>query len=70
MEGLDNLAPLCASIYPAAWRVEIVNEGIHRGSEYVRWEPPDILDTSGWLTDTVYQLLLGAHEEDLGSRVG
>ena len=54
MEGLDNLAPLCVAIYPAAWRVEIVNEGIHRGSEYVRWELPDILDTPGWLADAVY----------------
>ena len=38
MAGLDNDRPLSVSAYPVAWRVEIVNDAIHRGFEYVRLE--------------------------------
>jgi len=38
MAGLENDRPLSVSTYPVAWRIEIVNEEIHRGLEYVRSE--------------------------------
>ena len=37
-EGLDNGAPLIVTGYPVAWRVEVVDDEIHRGYEYVRSE--------------------------------
>ena len=36
--GLENGSPLSVSGYPVAWRVEVVNDDIHRGFEYVRSE--------------------------------
>ena len=36
--GLENGSPLSVSAYPVAWRVEVVNDDIHRGFEYVRSE--------------------------------
>jgi hypothetical protein len=38
MAGQANDSPLSVSAYPAAWRIEIVNDDIHRGFEYVRSE--------------------------------
>ena len=38
MAGLDNGSPLSVSAYPVAWRIEIVNDNIHRGFEYIRSE--------------------------------
>ena len=38
MEGLDNGTPLYVTAYPAAWRIDIVDEGLLRGFEYVRSE--------------------------------
>ena len=38
MEGLENHTALHVTIYPVAWRVEIVDEGVYHGSEYVRSE--------------------------------
>ena len=38
MEGLNDATPLYVAAYPAAWRIEAVNDGIHRGYEYVRSE--------------------------------
>ena len=29
---------LCVAAYPVAWRVEVVNDDIHRGYEYIRSE--------------------------------
>ena len=31
-------SPLVVSAYPVAWRIEVVDEDIHRGFEYVRSE--------------------------------
>jgi len=43
-EGIGSGAPLYASPYPVAWRVELMDEGIHSGFEYVRfyWGPKKI----------------------------
>jgi len=38
MAGLENGCPLSVCAYPVAWRIEIVNDDIHRGFEYVRFE--------------------------------
>ena len=38
MEGLNDAALLYVTGYPAAWRIEVTNEEIHRGFEYVRSE--------------------------------
>ena len=39
--------PLAVSAYPVAWRIEVVDEGIHRGFEYVRSELHVILRDYG-----------------------
>jgi len=36
MAGFDNGSPLSVSAYPVAWRIEVVNDEIHRDFEYVR----------------------------------
>jgi len=36
MEGINNGTPIHVTSYPVAWRIEVANEGIHRGFEYVR----------------------------------
>jgi len=38
MNGLENRL-ISVAAYPAAWRVEIVDDGKHRGFGYVRSEP-------------------------------
>ena len=38
MEGLNNGNQLYVTAYPAAWRIEIADEGLLRGFEYVRSE--------------------------------
>ena len=38
MAGLENGRLLSVSAYPVAWRIEIVDDDIHRGFEYVRSE--------------------------------
>ena len=38
MEGLNHADVLFVTSYPVAWRVEIVDDEIHRGYEYVRSE--------------------------------
>ena len=38
MVGLENRSPLSVSAYPVAWRIEVVNDAVHRGFEYVRLE--------------------------------
>ena len=37
MAGVENDRPLSVSPYPVAWRIEVVNDDIHRGFEYVRY---------------------------------
>ena len=36
LDGTQDLAVLHVCAYPVAWRVEIVDDGIHRGFGYVR----------------------------------
>ena len=36
MEELNTGAPIYVTAYPAAWRVEVVNDGLHRGFGYLR----------------------------------
>lgn len=36
MAGLEGGSPLSVSAYPVGWRIEVVNDDIHRGFEYVR----------------------------------
>ena len=36
MEELNTGAPIYVTAHPAAWRVEVVDDGLHRGFEYVR----------------------------------
>jgi hypothetical protein len=38
MAGLVNTSPIVVSAYPTAWRIEVVDDDIHRGHEYVRSE--------------------------------
>ena len=38
MVGLTEGCPLSVSAYPVAWRIEVVNDDVHRGFEYVRSE--------------------------------
>ena len=38
MAGFENGSALSVSAYPVAWRIEVVNDDIHRGFEYVRLE--------------------------------
>jgi hypothetical protein len=38
MVGLTNASPLSVTGYPTAWKVKVVDDEIHRGFEYVRWE--------------------------------
>jgi len=38
MVGLGNDKPISVSAYPVAWRIEVVNDDIFRGFEYVRSE--------------------------------
>ena len=40
MVGLENRSPLSVSSYAVTWRIEVVDDDIHRGYEYVRSEPP------------------------------
>ena len=46
MNGLVNGASIHVTEYPAAWRVEVTNDKLHRGFEYVRWALI-LLDTQG-----------------------
>ena len=39
MAGLENGALLSVSTYAVTWRIEVVDNDIHRGYEYVRSEP-------------------------------
>jgi len=52
MAGVDNGRPLSVSAYPVAWRIEIVNDNIHRGFEYVRSEHEVTSPLLDWLTDS------------------
>ena len=36
LSGLENGSLVSVSDFPIAWRIEIVNEGEHRGRDYVR----------------------------------
>ena len=36
MEELKPGALIYVTAYPVAWRVEVVNDGLHRGFEYLR----------------------------------
>jgi len=36
MDGTNNGNPVYVAAYPIAWRVEVVDEGKHRGFEYIR----------------------------------
>jgi len=38
MVGLENENPISLSTYPVAWKIEVVNDDIYRGFEYVRFE--------------------------------
>lgn len=38
MNGLNDGTALFVNAYPAAWRIEAINEGVHRGDEYVQSE--------------------------------
>ena len=39
VQGLKEGTPLYVAAYPAAWKIEVVDDEIHRGFEYVRSEP-------------------------------
>ena len=36
MEGLNDGIPLFVNAYPVAWRIEVINDDIHRGFGYIR----------------------------------
>ena len=58
MEGLVNGTSLHVTEYPAAWRVEVISDGLYHGFKYLRWEL-DVTRTREWLTDTVYSFYWG-----------
>jgi len=66
MAGLDNNRPLSVSAYPIAWRVEVVNDALYHGCEYVRLEYEVTSSLQEWLTDFACQHLLGNHGHSLG----
>ena len=65
MDGINGGTTLRVAAYPAAWRVEIVDDGDHRGFEYIRsgWTSLDALER---FTETPFQFLLGNWEYSLG----
>jgi len=67
MAGLANGCPLSVSAYPVAWRIETVNDGVHRGFDYVRSEDQVTSLLPERPTDPARQLLLGRHGDSLGS---
>ena len=58
LEGIQDRTTLRVSAYPAAWRVEIVDNANHRGFGYVRsgYTLHDVLE---FLADVSLQFLLG-----------
>ena len=60
---------LFVNTYPMAWRIETIDNGIHRGFEYV-WSELNISHTPEQFTDAVHQILLGTNRENLGSSGG
>jgi hypothetical protein len=38
MKGITNGTQLLVSAYPVAWRIEVVNDDLHRGFELIRLE--------------------------------
>ena len=58
MKSLDNGKPLHVTEYPAAWRVEVINDGLHRGFEYLRWEP-ELPGIQKWFTNVVCSFYWG-----------
>ena len=69
MEGIAGDAAITVAIYPLAWRIEVVNDNIHRGFEYVR-SGQTLLDAVKRFTDTARQHLLGNHGLGLESNWG
>ena len=65
LDGTQDLAVLHVCAYPVAWRVEIVDDGIHRGFGYVRSDQmyADALERP---FDTSFQLSLGNQANSLG----
>ena len=39
MDVLGDERRLLVAAYPVAWRIEVVDDDVHRGFEYVRYEP-------------------------------
>ena len=35
-QGLNDGTPVCVTAYPVAWRVEVVDDELCRGFEYIR----------------------------------
>ena len=54
MAGFENGSPLSVSAYPVAWWIEVVNDDIHRGFEYVRSGCYAAAFSPEQLTDTTY----------------
>ena len=69
MRGITGTTPITVAIYPLAWRIEVVNDNIHRGFEYVR-SGQTVLDAVKRLTDAAQQHLLGNHALGLEPRWG
>ncbi|KAF9777281.1 hypothetical protein BJ322DRAFT_1222315 [Thelephora terrestris] len=68
-EGIGSGAPLYASPYPVAWRVELMDEGIHSGFEYVRSES-NLTGCTG-VSLTLYVSFTGGQEDsNLGFTFG
>ena len=65
MEAINNGTPIYVTAYPVAWRIEVVNHGIHRGFEYVR----SGLDVT-WHTETTHRGRILAFTGDLRRRFG
>ena len=54
MAGFENGSPLSVSAYPVAWRIEVVNDEIHRSFEYIRSGHYAAASSLEQLADTTY----------------
>ncbi|KAF9781759.1 hypothetical protein BJ322DRAFT_243044 [Thelephora terrestris] len=50
LEGLSNRSTVAVSPYPAAWRVQIVDDETHKGFEYIRlvWSTTEMVWDLAW----------------------
>ena len=68
MQGLGINTTLYVTPYPSAWRIQLADNDIYRGFEYVRWVL-NVLHHNGVAhrRTPAYQIPLGNHGHHMGS---